>query len=253
MKKTVQIVTIPLNKEGWSKGDIINDGKFTSIGIYSSEGFGNWQPQQLLVLSDDEIQINNYVYWDNRCLHVGGPTALSAYKGYASDAKKVIASYPQLEGTLPISKETVQAWIDAGTPGEGSVEMKHKCTGRNTIGTTPAGEPIKMNSFIETPKLDPQGNLLLEFGEKIELKEIGEKLKDRILFPDALEHAKDYLSKVVKPSIPTDEEIEEKGCSYYNGNDTSWLSDRERIATAYLHGYKQALKDLVISKPDEYA
>jgi hypothetical protein len=60
MKKTVQIVTIPLSKKGWSKCDIINDGKFTSIGIYSSEGFGNWQAQQLLVLLSD-AEIGDYI------------------------------------------------------------------------------------------------------------------------------------------------------------------------------------------------
>jgi hypothetical protein len=235
MKKTVQIVTIPLNKEGWSKRDLVktiyNDA-FFEIAVYdnclSSEGTG----YQFLVLSDDELH-NNEVYYDT-ILKAWGRTP---YMGETTDVcKKVIASYPQLEGTLPISKETVQAWIDAGTPLE--VTLKEALRGSMC--------------------LDPQGDLLLEFGEKIELKEIGEKLKDRILFPDALEHAKDYLSKVVKPSIPTDKEIEKKAEQSATewwasqpdpGLDALFTEELEKWAKqdyccGYEDGYKQALKDL---------
>jgi hypothetical protein len=274
MKKTVQIVTIPLDKEGWSKGDIINDGKFTSIGIYSSEGFGNWQPQQLLVLSDDEVELGDigkivkYPFGIGKTIEHGGNhgievecitctlvdniyNVVAGTKGRFSseDVYEILASYPQIPGTLPISKETVQIWIDSGTPEEGSVEVvdwnclrPDICKCYNQQKFYPYCKYYKDSNGT---KLDPQGNLLLKFGKNIELKEIGEKLKDRILFPDALEHAKDYLSKVVKPSIPTDEEIDRicvRGCHDFileKGIMTP-ITPKQY----YTAGYKQALKDL---------
>jgi hypothetical protein len=247
MKKTVQIVTIPLNKEGWGKGDICShtltsiDKKYLIAANDNPDG-ENGRAQQLLVLSDDEIQEGDLVYntLSNEIYNLFG-----IYRKYPVNPEfifKIVASYPQLEGTLPISKETVQAWIDSGTPGEGSVE-NHPYLIRN-------GD----NTVFDDFNVDTQGNLLLEFGEKIELKEIGEKLKDRILFPDALEHAKDYLSKVVKPSIPTDEEILKKSLEHsnnlYNSDDKckdNILSEHqlwENCLRDYEAGYKQALKDL---------
>ena len=75
------------------------------------------------------------------------------------------------------------------------------------------------------------------------MKEIGEKLKDRVLFPDALERAKDYLAKVVNPSIFTDEEIKEKAkAAAING--TPFSTRIQGYAYMYQEGYKQALKDL---------
>ena len=57
MKKTVQIVTMPLNKEGWSHGDLLYDNtcKEYAIAIQSCIDV-DWQAQQLLVLSDDEVK-----------------------------------------------------------------------------------------------------------------------------------------------------------------------------------------------------
>ena len=65
MKKTVQIVTIPLNKECWSKDDLLKliSGKSFDECDWCLAGRekdnmveGNWQAQQLLVLSDDEVK-----------------------------------------------------------------------------------------------------------------------------------------------------------------------------------------------------
>jgi hypothetical protein len=272
MKKTVQIVTIPLNKEGWNKGDLI---KLTSG--YSFDGTnwclagrdkdsmveGNWQAQQLLVLSDDEIQINNYVYWDNRCLHVGGPTALSAYKGYASDAKKVIASYPQLEGTLPISKETVQAWIDAGTPGEGSVDMLYWCKNGDSLSGCEKQAHCGCSDNTEAD-IDPQGNLLLEFPmsayDGVDFKELFDcqmEIEGNAPCQEQCEHCKEYYNGKFKfnmpiytvPSIPTDEEIERKAHNNYTygylmpigSHDRSRYEEKKE---SYTSGYKQALKDI---------
>jgi hypothetical protein len=138
---------------------------------------------------------------------------------------KIVASYPQIPNTLSISKETVQAWIDAGTPGEGSVETDDTIYVSVVKGKVLYGDPTK---------LDPQGNLILEFNEKTPT--VNEQLSAYY------ENGIGYIAN--KPSIPTQEEIEEKGCTYYYSNDTSWMTDKERISTAFLKGYQQALKDL---------
>jgi hypothetical protein len=258
MKKTVQIVTIPLDKKDnapfFKKDDLVlrkvlggpNFQAMLKFKIIDENQIASARLQQLLVLSDDEIQEGDIITdkykvwkWNDDCSLLG--------------RKKVIASYPQIEGTLPISKETVQEWIDAGTPEEGTVDTENICLQTGISCGYPCNGNCDEKAYKEYV-YDPQGKLLLEFGKNIELKEIGEKLKDRILFPDALEHAKDYLSKVVKPSIPTDEEILKKSLEHsnnlYNSDDKckdNILSEHqlwENSLRDYEAGYKQALKDL---------
>jgi hypothetical protein len=245
MKKTVQIVTIPLNKEGWSKDELLkhiikDNTQYSQVGDYKLINGGNslnakcWQAQQLLVLSDDEIQegdtfLDSFGKID---------TYLEGEFQPASSSRKIIASYPQLSTTLPISKETVQAWIDAGTPGEGSVEMIQKkpvgcsilnCEGMRTESCDCFDEKWKI------PKLDPQGNLLLEFGEK------DEDYYDEDIYDAVIDFRKKHPEKVsvVKPSIPTDEEIKKKAAK----NSSSYRAKAAAIIS-YTEGYKQALKDL---------
>ena len=85
------------------------------IGSAAMNGIG-YTPQQLLVLSDDVIT-GDIVYGgedkDEKYIHK------CSFNCKLSNCKKIVAAYPHIEGTLPISKETIQAWIDAGTPGEG--------------------------------------------------------------------------------------------------------------------------------------
>jgi hypothetical protein len=247
MKKTVQIVTIPLNKDSWSKGDIIINDEHTFIAIYNSEGFGDWQAQQLLVLSDDdEIQKDDIVYdlVNNRVeliISVNKESEVCKFKGGAFDlkyTKKLIASYPQLEGTLPISKETVQTWIDAGTPEESSVEMIQKkpvgCSILNCEGMR-TGSCDCFDEKWKIPKHDPQGNLLLGFPLNTEpLRKRQEEAQSKMWDETNFSH---------KLSIPTDKEIEEKAKSI--GNDGGPFSTRvQNYAYMYQEGYKQALKDL---------
>jgi len=174
---------------------------------------------------------------------------------------KVIASYPTLENTLPISKETVQAWIDAGTPGEGSVEVKEN------------HNPLDYNDVCLSNKVDPQGNLLLEFAEEIYPVEeaILQALKENHL-PIDDDFAEGNVTGAIfgaewqkeqnKPSIPIDEEIERKAKTYaeiQHEIPTDMLNsidqyDREHVMMIeqaiedskidYLSGYKQALRDL---------
>jgi hypothetical protein len=226
MKKTVQIVTIPLNKEGWNINELVLD----SIGLCLAEhdyyeGCPKWQPQQLLVLSDDEIQESDWVLSQQE-----DESFNEIYKwdgqSYLDKDYKIIASYPQIEGTLPISKETVQAWIDAGTPGEGSVEIDDTIYCSVVKGKVKYGDPTK---------LDPQGNLLLEFLEQQPEEDIyngvvgyrragrfilkySERYDDELLYPELVKKMTEYYKDVKiiqeKSSIPTDEEIEKNSKDY---------------------------------------
>ena len=208
MKKTVQIVTILLDKEGWSKNDIVMMSGTIQFPIYAMESdIDDCQAQQLLVLSGvtDEIEEGDWIIHDDRILlnvvevrKVANTLYGKDNDGYIlSHCKKVIASYPHIEGTLPISKETVQAWIDAGTPEEGSVEVvdwnclrPDICKCYNQQKFYPYCKYYKDSNGT---KLDSKGNLLLEFDKGITRSMQGYSHGD---FEDE-----------IKPSIPTDEEI----------------------------------------------
>jgi hypothetical protein len=232
MKKTVQIVTIPLNKEGWGNNALLKRQP-PQIDQYIIADKGSnpitesiWEAQQLLVLSDDKIQVGD-TFLDS----FGKiDTYLEGEFQPVSSGRKIIASYPQLSTTLPISKETVQAWIDSGTPEEGSVGFI----------TNTKNHTEKYSVYFP----DPQGNLLLEFGEKDSLKNImstGYKWETIEEFADSF--------KPSKPSIPTDEEIERKAHNNYTygylmpigSHDRSRYEEKKE---SYTSGYKQALKDL---------
>jgi len=244
MKKTVQIVTIPLGKEGWDKDDlVIQHGDkvywhLTRLGSGTSTEYVDAQAQQLLVLSDDEIENCDWYLDDTNQIRKN----VVFDKEYWSTRKKykaVLASYPQLPNTLPISKETVQTWIDSGTPREGSVELK------KTIEKSIVNEWNEIN----TSYTDPQGNLLLEFGNP--LNNLIEK-NDYNWLP--IDETIQELAVKSKPSLPTDYEILKKSLEHsnnlYNADDKSKdyaLSENqlwENSLRDYEAGYKQALKDL---------
>ena len=258
MKKTVQIVTIPLNKEGWSKGDLLFTGKSYKISPVNRYNNHDWKSQQLLVLSDDEVQKGDY-FLEKDIVEQGFDKAIISQSGGCIPRcwiKKIIASYPHIEGTLPISKETVQAWIDSGTPGEGSVDkhewstvlndsitIKHLVKNNWKLVKSELPKPPfddALMYYYERNTLDPQGNLLLEFGKKI---------IDTLPYPELVKEISEYYKDttiVDKPSIPTDEEIEVKATrevdSIFAGSIESPV--RKRLETVYISGYKQALKDL---------
>ena len=130
---TVEIVVIPLDKQGWNRGDLIDQKSLGfGLGLYDNKsGIDDWQAQQLLVLSDDEIKVNNMAFNpDLNCVFTRIYADIPVKKG----CKKIIASYPHIEGTLPVSKKTIQTWIDAGCPNEGSVEMFTLKSDYNQIG-----------------------------------------------------------------------------------------------------------------------
>jgi gas vesicle protein len=281
MKKTVQIVTIPLDKEGWSKDELLkhiikDTTQYSQVGDYKLINGGNclnakcWQAQQLLVLSDDEVKEED---WYTLIIADKGVVGRKLFKCHErpidpDNATKVIASYPQIEGTLPISKETIQVWIDTGIPEEGTVDIVDwnclhsdycKCYNQRKF------QPLcKYYKDSNGTKIDPQGNLLLEFGKKGYSSKKFKNIVDNTS-PEIKERIKNWFDeqdiKAGKPSVPTDEEIKEKAQEYtrsinlgYIDTDLKGLEDiRTETTDAFEIGYKQALKDLVISKPDEYA
>jgi len=218
MKKTVQIVTIPLDKKDnapfFKKDDLVlrkvlggpNLQAMLKFKIIDKNQIASARLQQLLVLSDDNTK-DVLCLWDDNVIDICLENNENVEYG---NPKKIIASYPQLEGTLPISKETVQAWIDNGTPGEGSVEIDDLMYLDCNVW--------RKNRNHNKPKLDPQGNLLLEFGNK---------------------------SAEEKPSIPTDEEIKERILEFKRREKSFATPDQMFFgAYGYEQGYKQALKDL---------
>jgi hypothetical protein len=248
MKKTVQIVTIPLNKKRWSEGDLLfdNTNKEYSIAIKSCIDV-DWQAQQLLVLSDDEIQSGDSFL--EKDITEGFDKAIISRSGGCIPrcwVKKIIASYPQIEGTLPISKETIQAWIDAGTPGEGSVDMLYWCKNGDSLSGCEKQTHCNCSDNTE-PDVDRQGNLLLEFPISAYDGVDFEPIKPR--------NSKLIHKSIDKPSIPTDEEIEKKAeesaTEWLAGSFNTELHDEQKEEWAkqdyccgYEEGYKQALKDL---------
>jgi len=201
MKKTLQIITVPSHKEGWDKNDLLKliSGKSFDECDWVLAGRendnmveGNWQAQQLLVLSDDEIQEGDWfghtemkkLYRAGIVSKLSNDVECTIHDCYIPIryARKVIASYPQLEGTLPISKETVQSWINAGTPGEGSVDKQEWSTVLNDPITithlvknnwklvkSELPEPPfddALMYYYERDKLDTKNNLLLEFEQQ---------------------------------------------------------------------------------------
>ena len=271
MKKTVQIVTIPLDKKGFATGDICKcikpllDGDSigeTTIATHTAENEHNpyWQAQQLLVLSDDEIFSDDKIYRNGEL-----SDANDEWNGETHiEWKKVIASYLHIEGTLPISKETVQAWIDAGTPEEGVVEkLSYSAVNNDDIN--------KLPSLL---KIDTQSNLLLSFPTDVTDQDIADAAKklgqtvedirsgkvvveyagrnvDKLPYPELLKEMVEYYKDVKiiqeKPAVPTDEEIEEKGKDFLKEFEKDMKResyDRWGIVIGYFSGYKQALKDL---------
>lgn len=209
MKKTVQIVTIPLDKKGFSINDLIKKPAFDAAGeierwkiSYYGMSTGIWKAHQLLVLSDDEIKINDMYYASgSKTLEYSvfkADTARLVKIGNELGVKKVIASYPQIEGTLAISKETVQAWIDSGTPGKGSLEMEEHPMNKATFAQnmyqlklTPNNEVVIVDELFEKQKelfikaatsmtgsaiLTPEFKALGEFATKLD--SVDQELED---------------------------------------------------------------------------
>jgi uncharacterized spore protein YtfJ len=203
---TVQIVTIPLNKSGFSNGDLLFNMTDKRYFISDTAGIGtNILAQQLLVLSDDVIQLGDWYLDDyNQIRKAVVAAEVKIYWDVREDYMKIISSYPQLEGTLPLSKETIQQWINNGTPRKGFVEMKEF-----------EPETYGLN-------LDFQGNLILEF----------------------VPERKSAIT--VTPIVPTDEEIEEKVLEFKRYDLTIGSNPNIMFAGGYGFriGYKQALKDL---------
>jgi hypothetical protein len=183
MKQTVQIVTIPTKE--LTNLFISVDTKETKLVTTTKKYEGDKLiPQQLLVLSDDGIQENNSFLDSFGKIDTFNSGEFKPNKA----CKKIIASYPRIEGTLPISKETIQAWIDAGTPEEGFVELVEK-----DVAQYQDTDGCSFGYTLTELETDSYSNLLLEFSKEITRSMQGYNYGD---FEDE-----------TKLSIPTDEEI----------------------------------------------
>lgn len=251
MKKTVQIVTLPLNKEGWNKDALIKRQPPQITQYMISDKFSNaitesiWQSQQLLVLSDDVILSGNKFVWlDGLDQGVYTAIPMEDYIGrgeipvglIGETGRKVIASYPQLEGTLSypnietlsISKETVQAWIDAGTPGEGSVTIDKEFDDWYEL--------MELKSYPNwKPVVDPQGNLLLDFGNQIDRNYPEE-------YELTQEEAKEWCESI-QPSVDSIEEAVEKYRNQWKTGDKFDDIDTEDKAYNAGENYRNGYKD----------
>ena len=246
-----QIVIVPLDKKGhWSKGDLLKqinfDNSFT-IARYDNNIETHlppfYQSVQLLVLTDDEFSIGDICISKNlkHTYVIDNEDTLSAAD--STSCLKIVAAYPSLTGTLPLSKETIQEWIDNGTPRECSVEM---------IEYEPATYGMEM---------DYQGNLILEFAEKTLADFVRKDREETDIctiiskFIDGHTNSTQALRELKKmtSSIPTDVEIEEKAHNNYSYGALMPIgsydrSNYEEKKESYTLGYKQALKDLGYEK-----
>jgi hypothetical protein len=170
MKKTVQIVAVPLNGSGkLAKKDISGKYELAEDETVFVNGIG-YIPQQLLVLNEGEIREGDWIYKSQpvKLRMNQGELAYQLIEGSTvwyraiPPERKIIASYPRLEGTLPLSKDTVQDWIDSGTPKKGSIKI---ITG-HYIPATFTHSDIWVNFAEPKPENDDQGNLLIKFGKK---------------------------------------------------------------------------------------
>jgi len=199
MKKEVKIVTLPLK------------------GINPS--------QQILILSDDEITEGDLVSRGSlivKAESLGGTLgykqslAFIYFNPHQDDGKKdsykIIASYPQLTGTLPISQDTVQKWIDTGCPNGGSVEVEPFSAYPQTVYVIKPGEGLEIE--FETRKAP---------------------------FPEANLPVKGF-------TVFTHGEIKEKAEThfYQNNNKGKYMgaSSKWSHIITYQEAYKQALKDM---------
>jgi len=216
MKKTVTIVTIPLGKESIPKNSIVkcvsefsNVIKVGDIFIVDcsidkqDDEYKSLEAQQLLVLSDDEILEGDFCTLLDGFGNVilGNPQKYNPDEGHVLNKglKKTIAAYPTIDGVLPISRETIQEWIDSGTPKEGVVEFElvRPCDLRDD-------QPEKEDKLFTSFKINPKGNVLLEFSEPIKPEKKADILiqssKGESIEEVAEEygHSKSYYPDVIK-------------------------------------------------------
>ncbi len=151
MKKTVKIVTIGFVADFCKPDDLVkvvqeSAGLTPKTGTYFiSHRYADsayLKPHRLLILSDE--------------VPATTPTE------FIHNGKRIIASYPQLHNTLPVPKETVQAWIDAGCPNEGSIEEKREFKNFGVPdGDEDDGDCFGSSVYENVIQLDSSGNLLL--------------------------------------------------------------------------------------------
>lgn len=281
MKTNVQIVTIPLIKDGWDKDgwdkddillcvDMVMSGS-DAIGKMSIATFDYpaknpyHKAQQLLVLTEDTGVKNTDDIMFSANLKDWYTRFIVDCDNTIGD-KKVIASYPHIEDTLTLSKKTIQEWINLGTPLKGSIESLYWCKNGDSLSGCEKQRFCNCEEISE-PDVDTQGNLIVEFNEYNSDSVIGWSDQDvETAYQDGKLGGEwiDYQLPVKNGgnntygdiklswqkgrdsiiSIPTNTEIEGKAevYTYETGEYMTYAKD------GYIEGYKQALKDLGIIK-----
>ena len=120
----LQVVTTPIDKSKISPLDSLgllfksNDNVYNIPNnledvLKSAQLFGN-TPQQFLLVSNEEIKEGDVFLsiFDKIDIYSIG------YFPPKIGSKKIVASYPHIQGTSEISREQIQQWIDAGCPTE---------------------------------------------------------------------------------------------------------------------------------------
>jgi hypothetical protein len=243
MKKTVQIVTVFLNEVS----KIATNDRTGKYELAKNETiFDNdteYTPQQLLVLSNDEIQEGDWCTLLDSFGNVvmGNPAQYFPNLGHTLNKglRKTIASYPNIDGTLPLSKETIQQWIDNGTPEEGFVDIGKFYTG-NYIGKCKTCNKVYVGDkrwywckecSEKQLVTDSQGNLILEFVETFSIPECKSAITVASVVPTDKEIAQ------IAEMFVDETEMQSSFCS----KTTDEIADYNYY---FVLGYKQALKDL---------
>jgi hypothetical protein len=182
--------------------------KITDFTYSKSDGY--WKSKQLLLLSDDVIQEGDicddycdvgeepYNHVVGKCLSIDRRDGWIEFEGYKTGiswCKKVIASYPHIEGTLSLSEETVREWINAGCPKEVFREGEIQYFAGD-LDELAENDDLRMDDskFIYFNLVD--GNLLLEFS-RTKLVEVNKLISNKELLEKAKAFARDNDNKAL--------------------------------------------------------
>lgn len=121
---TNKVVLVPMEKVGWSKGDILKCVKTKRHNCIAAENNSNnamgiWQPQQLLIVSDESPIPPEWVYDYERNI----VRFTSSHFGITDFDKKIIAAYPKIEDGPTIQLSDIQEMERKGWPDSLDVEI----------------------------------------------------------------------------------------------------------------------------------
>lgn len=223
-----KVVMLPQDKKGAHNKDLILC--ITDMVFYDSIGFGggskptytkgelyiadkqginvdnfHWQSQHLYFTSDEEIFSDNewrICKFDNSLVYVskGECAANTSYI-------PIVASTDPSLGLPAIQQSFIEKYVAAqGKIEEVEIEWHHDSCPYGA-SWEPQHEPE------DYPKLTKDNEVIVIDNSKI-LKEVAEKLKDKVLFPESLARANSILSKTIFPKKSKPEALKEAADTY---------------------------------------